>query len=120
MGNASAAARRRLDGPLSLANATAILAGDVEAACLGYEPLGEVHLCSACVPRLGNHLGVGNSAVEITVTVCVGAEQSACVLSCHHVSERVTLHLGQVPYQPQERRRRRLDGAPRESLGVRT
>ena len=59
------------DRPLPLANATAILAGDVETGCLGHELLCEVGLCSLCIPGLRDHLGVGNSAVEITVTVGV-------------------------------------------------
>ena len=82
--------------------------------------VGEVHLRSPCVPRLRDHLGVGNSTIEVTVTVGVGAEQPGHVLSRHHHPERVTLHLGQVSHQPQERHRRRLDGTPRHRLGVET
>ena len=52
-----------------------IVAGDVETGRLGHEPRGEVHLRPPCLPRLRNHLGVGNSTIEITVTVGVGAEQ---------------------------------------------
>ncbi len=51
-----------------------IVAGDVEAGRLIHEPRGEVHLRTPCVPRLRNHLGVGNSTIEITVTVGVGAK----------------------------------------------
>ncbi len=38
------------DRPLALANAAAIVAGEVEAVGSGHEPLGEVTLCSPCIP----------------------------------------------------------------------
>ncbi len=71
-----------------------IVAGDVETGRLGHEPLGEVHLRSPRVPRLRNHLGVGNSAIEVTVSVGVGGEEPRHVLSRHQLPERRTLDLG--------------------------
>ncbi len=97
-----------------------IVAGDVETGRLGHEPLGEVHLGAPCVPRLRNHLRVGNRAIEITVTVGLGAEQPGHVLSGHHLAPPRPLHLGQVPHQPEERHRRRLDGTPRHCLRIKT
>ena len=83
----------------------------------GHEPGGEVHLRAPCVPRLRNHLGIGNSTIEITVT---GAEQPGHVLPGHHYPERRALPLRQVAHQPQERHRRRLNGTPRHGLRIKT
>jgi hypothetical protein len=97
-----------------------IVAGDVETGRLGHEPRGELHLGTPCVPCLRYHPGVGNSTVEVTVTVGIGAEEPGHVLARHHHPERRTLPLGQVPHQPQQRHGRRLDGTPRHSLRIKT
>ncbi len=70
-----------------------IIAGDVETGRLGHEPRREVHLRTLCVPRRRNHLGIGNSTIEITVTVGARTEQPGHVLSRHHHPERRTLPL---------------------------
>ena len=95
-----------------------IVAGDVETGRLGHEPGREVHFRTPCVPRFRHHLRVGSSTVKITVTVGVRAKQRGHVLPRQHLPERPALHLGQVPHQPKERHRRRLDGTPRHGLGV--
>jgi hypothetical protein len=41
-----------------------VVAGDVETGRLSHEPRGEVHLRTPCIPRLGDHLGVGNRTIE--------------------------------------------------------
>ena len=45
-----------------------IVGGDVEAGRLGHEPLGELHLRTPCLPCLRDHLRVGNSTIEISVS----------------------------------------------------
>jgi DNA-binding CsgD family transcriptional regulator len=97
-----------------------IVAGDVETRRLGHEPRGEVHLRTPRVPGLRDHPRVGNRAIEVTVTVGLGAEQPGHLLARHQHPERRTLPLGQVPHQPQQRHRRRLDGTPRHSLRIKT
>ena len=67
-----------------------IVAGDVETGRLGHEPRGEVHLCSPRVPRLRNHLGVGNSAIKVTVfddfeALDVGGSQTIAALKADDV-----------------------------------
>src|SRR5207302_7423422 len=68
-----------------------IVAGDVETGRLGHEPRREVHLGTPRIPRFGNHPGVGNSTIEITVAVGVGGEEPGRVLPRHHHPERRTL-----------------------------
>src|SRR5580700_811286 len=46
-----------------------IVGGDVETGRPGYEPRGEVRLRAPRVPRLRDHQGIGNSTIEIPVTV---------------------------------------------------
>jgi hypothetical protein len=82
----------------------------------GHEPLGEVHLRPPRLPRLRNHLRVGNSAVEITVAVGVRAKQPGRVLSRHQHPERRTLPLRQVAHQTQQRHRGRFHRTQRHSL----
>ncbi len=65
-----------------------IVAGDVETGASATNRSANVHLCSPCVPRLRNHLRVGNSAIEIAVTVGGGAVQPGHVLSRHRHPER--------------------------------
>jgi hypothetical protein len=65
-----------------------IVAGNVETGCLGHKPRGEFHLSTPCVPRLRNHAGVGNSTIDITVTVAVGAEQPGHALT-HLITRNV-------------------------------
>ena len=95
-------------------------AGDVETGCLGHEPLGEFHLCSPGVPRLGNHLRVGNRAVEIPVAVGVGAEQPGHVLARHHHPERIDApsRPGVVPARAATSSTARPSAAP--CLGIKT
>ena len=95
-----------------------IVAGDVETRSLGHETRREVHLRVPCVPGRRHHLGVGSSAVEVTVAVGVGAEQPGHVLSRHQHPERRALHLGEMAHQAQERHRRRLDRTTRHVLGI--
>jgi len=97
-----------------------IVGGDVETGSLGHEPRAEVHLRLPCLPCLRNHLGVGNSTIEITVTVGVGHEQPRHIVPGHQLPECCTFHLGEVSHQSQERHRRRLDGTSRHGLRVKT
>src|SRR5215469_12964597 len=46
-----------------------IVGGDVETGRPGHEPRGEVRLRTPRVPRLRDHTGVGNSTIEIPVTI---------------------------------------------------
>jgi hypothetical protein len=97
-----------------------VVAGDVETGCPGHEPVGEIRLRMPGVPGLRHHLRVGNGAIEITVTISVGAEQPGHVLARHQYPERRALYLSQVPHQAQERHRRRLHGTPRHGLRIKT
>jgi len=80
----------------------------------------KVHLRLPCPPCLRHYLRVGNSTVEITVTVGVGHEQPRRVLPGHQLPERRTFHLGEVSHQSQKRHRRRLDGTLRHGLRIKT
>ncbi len=74
------------------------------------QPLGEA--------IAGPHKRIRNSSIEVTVTIGIGAEQPRYVLSGHHYSERLTLDIGQVSHQPEERHRRGLDSTSCHRLRV--
>jgi hypothetical protein len=63
-----------------------IVAGDVETGRLGHEPRGEVHLCSPCVPRLGDHLGSATAPSKSPSRSV--SEQNSRGTSCPAISSR--------------------------------
>jgi hypothetical protein len=57
-----------------------------------------------------------NADMHATAVIFPGVPDMVRALARHHRPERRTLHLGQVPHQPQQRHRRRLDRTPRHGL----
>ena len=79
-----------------------IVASDVETGRLFHESLGELDLRSPRVPRLGDHLWIGDCAVEVAVAVGGRAVQPGDVLAGHHRAECAALDLGQMSHDAEQ------------------